>query len=129
MPETKIAKLDEERRLVFGWASVAKNADGTDVIDAQGDVIAPGDLETAAYDFVLKFREANTMHTGPVTARLVESFVATPDKLEKMGIPVEGVPSAWWTGFKVDDDTAWAGIKSGRYSQFSIEGTGKRVAA
>lgn len=129
MPETTIAKLDAERRIAYGWASVAKSADGSDVVDAQGDVIAPEDLEDAAYEFVLKFREANTMHDGPVTARLVESFVATPDKLEKMGVPSGMLPSAWWVGFKVDDDDAWEGVKSGRFSMFSIEGSGTRVAA
>ncbi len=128
MPETTIAKVDADRRLVFGWASVAKLADGSDVVDAEGDVISPDDLETAAYDFVLKFREANTMHDGPSTARLVESFVSTPDKLVKMGLPADALPSALWVGFKVDDDAAWEGIKSGAYSAFSIEGRGTRVA-
>ena len=124
--DTSIAKIDDEQRLVFGWASVAKRADGATIEDSQGDIIDPGDLETAAYDFVLDFREANTMHSGPVTGRLVESFVSTPEKLQKMGLAPDALPTAWWAGFKIDDDTAWEGVKSGRYKMFSIEGRGTR---
>lgn len=126
--DTSIAKIDDEQRVVFGWASVAKRADGTTVEDSQGDVIYAGDLEKAAYDFVLDFREANSMHSGPVTGRLVESFVSTPEKLEKMGLAPDALPTAWWTGFKIEDDQAWSRVKSGHYTMFSIEGTGTRTA-
>ena len=126
--DTSIAKIDEEQRIVFGWASVAKRADGTTIEDSQGDVIESADLEKAAYDFVLDFREANAMHSGPVTGRLVESFVSTPEKLEKMGIPAGVLPTGWWSGYKIEDDDAWAGVKSGRYKMFSIEGVGTRTA-
>ena len=125
--DTSIAKVDEDKRLVFGWASVAKRAGGAVIEDSQGDIIEPGDLEEAAYDFVLDFREANAMHSGPVAGRLVESFVSTPEKLEKMGLAPDALPAAWWTGFKIDDDDAWSGVKSGRYKMFSIEGRGTRT--
>lgn len=124
--DTSIAKIDTERRVVKGWASVAASADGTTVIDSQGDVIDAADLEDAAHDFALSFREANTMHAGPVTGRLVESFVSTPETLEKMGVPPGVLPTGWWVGFKIDDDAAWEGVKSGKYRAFSIEGTGTR---
>lgn len=123
-----IVKMDDEQRMVFGWATVTHDEAGTQLIDSQGDLIDVPDMERAAYGFVLDFREANTMHSGPVTGRLVESFVSTPEKIAKMGIPPGTIPSGWFVGFKVDDDAAWEGIKSGRYSAFSIEGKGKREA-
>ena len=126
--DTPIAKIDEEQQIIFGWASVAVRKDGTVIEDSQGDVIDVADLEKAAYDFVLDFREANAMHSGPVRGRLVESFVSTPEKLEKMGLASDALPSAWWTGFKIDDTDAWDGVKSGRYTMFSVEGTGTRTA-
>ena len=46
----KIAKRDDEKFLVFGYASMA------DVTDSQGDVISIDTLEKAAYDFVLHSR-------------------------------------------------------------------------
>lgn len=125
--DTSIAKIDEEQRLVYGWASVAASADGEPVIDSQGDIIDAADLEKAAHNFALDFREANSMHAGPVTGRLVESFVSSPATLEKMGIPTGVLPTGWWVGFKIDDDTAWEGVKSGKFKGFSIEGTGTRT--
>ena len=125
--DTSIAKIDEEQRVVFGWASVAVRKDGTTIEDAQGDVIEVADLEKAAYDFVLDFREANAMHSGPVTGRLVESFVSTPEKLEQMGIAKGVLPHGWWVVFKIDNDEAWARVKDQHYTMFSIEGTGTRT--
>lgn len=123
-----IAKTDPERNLAFGWASVAVDKSGNVVVDGEGDTITPTDLEDAAYDFVLKFGEANVSHQGPVVGRLVESMVFTPDKIEKLGLPVGALPVAWWTGWKLDDAT-FAKVKDGTLTMFSIEGTGKRVAA
>ena len=122
----RIAKTDEDRNLVFGWASVAIDKAGRAVIDGEGDVIDPTDLEDAAYEFVLKFREANVNHSGPVVGTLVESMVFTPDKLEKLGLPEGSLPTAWWTGFRLDDAT-FAKVKDGTYQGFSIEGTATRV--
>ena len=127
--ESNIAKIDDDQRLVFGWASVSVTKDGEQVEDSQGDIIDPADLETAAYEFVLKFREANAMHVGPVVGHLVESFVATPEKLEKMGLAADALPTGWWAGWKIADDEVWQGIKSGHYQMFSIEGHGQRVPA
>ena len=125
--ESQITKIDEDRRLVFGWASVSVAKDGTQVEDSQGDLIDPEDLEDAAYNFALNFREANAMHAGPVVGQLVESFVSTPEKLEKMGLAPDALPIAWWAGWHIEDDDVWAGVKSGRYSMFSIEGSAQRV--
>lgn len=61
----KIAKVDEDERLVFGWASVVKDADP--------------------------------------------------------------LPHGWWVGFKVLDDEVWKGVKTGKYSMFSIRGSGQRT--
>src|SRR5262245_16159601 len=68
----QIAKVDEERRLVFGWASVAVRKDGSTVVDSQGDMIDPEELEAAAYAFVLKLGDANDMHEAEPVGRTVE---------------------------------------------------------
>jgi hypothetical protein len=125
--ESTIAKVDEDRRLVFGWASVSLAKDGSLVEDREGDTIDPRDLEDAAYEFVLEFGEANVAHSGPTVGRLVESFVSTPDKLAGMGLAADALPVGWWAGWRIDDDDAWAGVKDGRYQAFSIEGRAERV--
>ena len=123
-----ILKSDGDQRLVFGWANVSVTVDGEQVEDLEGDAIDPEELERAAYQYVLDFRDAGEMHDQKLRnkARLVESCVFTPEKLRAMGIPAGTVPLGWWVGFYVDDDEAWEKIKDGTYTMFSIEGRGER---
>lgn len=136
----EIAKLDADQCLVFGFANVSITKSGSLLEDTQEDAITPSELEKMAYDFVLDFREADDMHEGPATGRLVESFVFTPEKLEKLATdPATGVvdtaalqcfqrclPARWWVGFKMEKDS-FAKVKSGEYKMFSIAGEAKRI--
>lgn len=118
-----VAKIDEEQRLVFGWAYKTHDADGRTIIDKQGDFIRPDTLEKSAYDYVLKSRQADVMHLQEPIATMVESMVLTPEKVEKMGLP-STTPLGWWVGFKIHDETVWKsrdGLK-----MFSIGGRGIR---
>lgn len=123
-----LAKSDDDKMLVFGWANVAKRADGSVVEDLQGDTISPDELEKAAYQHVLEFRSTGEKHDPALRSkgRLVESCVFTKDKQQAMGIPEGVLPIAWWVGYKIDDPETWRKIKSGDYKMFSIEGKGKR---
>lgn len=123
-----IQKADPDKRLVFGWALVSATADGKQIIDHQGDIVEQEDLEEAAYEYVLKFRDAGEEHIGSLRkkARMVESVVFTEEKLQAMGIPAGSIPYGWWIGFYVDDDNAWELIKNGTYTMFSIEGKAVR---
>ena len=122
-----VMKSDDDKRLVFGWASVAVRVDGEVIEDWQEDVIDIADLEAAAYDFTADFGTAGEMHERGGVGRLVESIVFTKAKAASMGIPPGVLPEAWWVGFRIEDDEVWAKIKDGTYSMFSIEGTGERV--
>lgn len=119
-----IAKADADQGLVFGWASVVEE-NGRLIIDKQGDAILPEDLEKAAYDFVLHARQHGEMHKDIGTGRLVESMVFTTEKQALLGINLGKV--AWWTGFQIDDPGTRAAIKSGKFPEFSIGGSGRRV--
>ena len=120
----KLAKSDEEERLVFGWASVAQRTDGETVVDWQDDIVDISELEQAAYDFVQFYREGSEMHErgGFDIAVVVESMVFTPDKLAMLNIPEGTLPYGWWVGFRVTDDDVWEKVKDGTYKMFSIEG-------
>lgn len=124
----KVAKSDDEERLVFGWASVAERANGETVVDWQEDIVEMDELEPAAYDFVQFYREGSEMHErgGHDIATLVESMVFTADKLALLNIPDGTIPYGWWVGFRVTDDDVWAKVKDGTYSMFSIEGKAVR---
>jgi hypothetical protein len=119
-------KSDDDKRLVFGWASVAVRVGGDIIEDWQEDVIDIADLEEAAYGFAADFGTAGEMHQRGGVGRLVESVVFTKAKAAAMGIPPDVLPEAWWVGFKITDDEVWQKVKDGVYSMFSIEGNGTR---
>ena len=115
--KAKICKTNEERHLVFGFASVSAQ-DGTAVVDSDGDTIAIEELERAAYDFVEKSRVGKADHDGEQIATLIESLVITKEKAQTLGIAdnVQG----WFIGLKVLDENVWQKIKNGDYRMFSI---------
>jgi hypothetical protein len=130
----EFSKFDEDKRLVFGWASVVE-VNGVPVVDKQGDYIHPDDLENASYQYVIKSRVGGDMHArdGEIPLKvsdLVESMVFTPEKIAKMGLPEqvkERIPTGWWVGFKVHSDKHWDMVKKRARTGFSIHGRGKRL--
>lgn len=131
----EFSKVDEDQRLAFGWASVVE-LNGEPVVDRQGDMIDWQELEKAAYDYVEKSRKGGNMHKrtwGPDgdepyhVADVVESFVVTPEKIEKMGLPPT-TPVGWWLGMRIHDDESWEQVKKGERAGFSIHGRGRRRA-
>lgn len=123
----KIAKSDDDKHLAFGWANVSIRADGEEIEDWQEDIIEPEELENAAYQYVLLYREGGEMHERGGAAVLVESVVFTEEKMQAMGIPAGTLPIGWWIGFKVTDEDVWEKVKDGTYPMFSIEGEAERV--
>lgn len=131
----EFSKLDEDRQLAFGWASVVSLPSSTDLIgkaahtelvDKQGDVLDTESLEEAVYSYVLESRDADVMHERAGVGQLVESVMLTPEKIEKMGLDPAVVPVGWWVGFRVTDPEVWGKVKDGTYRMFSIRGRGTR---
>lgn len=123
----KIMKSDDDKMLAFGWASISMRVDGELIEDWQGDIIEPEELERAAYEYVLLYREGGEMHERGGAAVLIESVVFTEEKMQAMGIPPGTLPIGWWIGFKVLDEDVWEKVKNGTYRMFSIEGEAERV--
>lgn len=123
-----IFKTDDDKRLVFGWASISITVDGEQLEDRQKDIIDPEDLEEAAYEYVLNFRDTGEEHISTMRkkGKLVESCVFTAEKQKAIGIPEGILPIGWWIGFKIEDDAAWEKVKNGTYRMFSIEGKANR---
>jgi hypothetical protein len=122
----KIAKVEADKQLVFGWLYVCRNADGSPVVDHSGDVVAPEDMEAAAYAYTLDSRAARAMHAGGAVGRLVETVALTREKQDALGIPEGAVPEGWWVGYKIDDAATWERVKSGELRSFSLGGRGER---
>lgn len=122
-----IAKLDAAQNLVFGFANVGYNVDGSIIQDLQGDEVTVEDMEPAAYDFVVDVRKSGEMHEGDANGVLVESLYFTPEKLKALGLPEDAIAKgAWWIGFRVSPDV-FAKVAKGDYRMFSIQGRADRV--
>jgi hypothetical protein len=131
--EGEISKVDEEKRQVFGWASLT-TVDGQPVVDLQNDYISIEEIEKAAYDYVMNSRKGGDMHSrigdDPLhVSDMIESVIITPDKLRKMGVPDEAISkvnTGWWVGYQVNDEQIWEKVKKNERTGFSIHGTGIR---
>lgn len=98
-----ITKIDEEERMVYGWAS-------TPDLDSDGEVIKAEALEKALPNY-LKFPTLREMHQ-PKVAGTVKNAEAT-----KKGL---------YIGAYVVNNDAWELVKAGAYKAFSIGGNVKK---
>lgn len=123
----RVAKSDDTRQMVFGWAMVAVRKDGRYNVDYHGHWTEPEDVEEAAYDFVLN--AAN----GPVSGEqhdedynadgyLIESVAFTAEKLQAMGIDPGAVDLGHWVGLYIPDREAYERVRDGEKSMLSIDG-------
>jgi len=94
-----IAKIDDEQRMVYGYAS-------TEALDAQGEVVQLAAIEAALPDY-MRFANIREMH------QLSAVGVAKDVDVDEKGLYLEA---------KVVDDAAWAKVKEGVYKGFSIGG-------
>lgn len=129
MPEVtivaNIAKVNDEERMVYGYASVAKDGDTT-LVDRQGDMISEVELVKMAHRFIKGARHGKVMHAGKPMAEVVESLVLRPEVAKALGLETFN-KTAWVIGMKVHDDSTWSRVKKGELRAFSIGGKGKRV--
>lgn len=120
--EATITKVDEDERIVYGFASVSEDENGL-ITDRQGDQIETKELVRAAHDFIRK-RQGKVMHAGKCVGEVVESLVLRPELQKALGIDIK--KTAWIIGYKVSDDATWAKVKKGEFKGFSVGGKGKR---
>lgn len=119
----RIEKLDEEKRIAYGWFSVIEQ-DGEAVVDSHGDIIREPTLVKAVHDFILEARAGKVMHQGRRVADVIESIVFTKDVQKALGIDLGRV--GWFGAMKFRDEEVWSRVKSGELPAFSIGGVGKR---
>ena len=115
----EITKMDEEQRVIYGYASVVTKG-GEPVVDRQGDVITPEMMEKAATEFMLGARNGLTMHKGEPTTTIVHSMPFTKEVMDSFGITSDR--EGWLIAVKVHCDETWDAAKKGQFSGFSIGG-------
>lgn len=117
---------DNEQHLLFGWAYVAKDKDGKQLVDHSGEFIKEEnfeDLENATYLFNIAYRDADIRHDCVAKGQLVESIVMTKEKQKAMGIPEGIVPLGVWMGYFFEKDEDWNEISKMESPMFSLYGS------
>lgn len=117
---TPIVKIDTEERIVYGIVLEPH------VEDAQGDILTPETIRTAAHKFLQDFQVIGVMHedfTRTKKMKIVESFIVPVDMI----IEGENISKGtWMMATKILDDEIWAGAKKGEFTGYSIGGFGQR---
>lgn len=124
----KVAKIDENLGLVFGWAIICK-IDGEDYYDLNVDLhsgervpehIPESAMLKASFKFMAESdRPGNEMHKGPESGTYVFAFPLTTDIAKAMGITTDK------TGLMIaykPTETVLKKYQDGTYKGFSIEG-------
>jgi len=119
----KIIKIDEDQRIIYGWASVTTYK-GELIVDLQGDVIKTDTLHKSINEFMKGVRVGKLNHSGEQVGQIVHSFPMSKDICEALGIQSD--KEGWITGYHVTDDTLWEKVKSGDYAEFSIGGRAQK---
>ena len=97
------------KRIVYGEVLAP------DVVDEQGDVARPEEIEAAAHRFLSDGGVVGAMHEAfEGVGRVVESFVAREGDTQY-------TPGAWVLGVQLDPE-AWQAVQEGLYTGFSIGG-------
>lgn len=131
----KIVKTDDEKRLVYGPILVPE------VVDLQDDIVSVDEIERCAHNYMIKLAFQNDkeflkslgisatskrgfMHSDfSKKLAFVESFIAPVDFVFSNDTKIS--KGTWIGVLKVFDDEAWALIKMGKVTGFSIGGMSK----
>lgn len=114
-----IIKVDEEQRIIYGWASVA-TVKGEPLVDLQGHIIPIEVLHKAVNTFMEGARVGKLMHQGKQVGQIIHSFPVTDEIMKSLGIQSD--KQGWIVGYKVYDDDTWEEVKAGKWAAFSIGG-------
>ena len=119
----KVIKIDNEQRIIYGWASVTTYK-GELVVDLQGDVIKTDTLHKSINEFMKGVRVGKLNHSGEQVGQIVHSFPMSKEICAALEIQSE--KEGWITGYHVTDDTLWEKVKAGDYAEFSIGGRAQK---
>lgn len=118
----RIAKVDEEQRLVYGVVLEP------DLEDTQGDVMTAAEIEKTAHQFIYDRAPIGLQHLtlAPDSVRPVESFLAPCDFAypESPGEPIR--KGSWVLVAHVPNDTVWKAARDGIFTGWSVAGLGVR---
>ncbi len=98
-----------------------------DEIDAQEDWMTAEDIEKTAHLYLTKSRVVGSGHTKPISAEVVESYIAPQDFIGDGQYGSQKIKKGSWVlGVKVNDKKEWNKVAQGDYTGFSVGGFGSR---
>jgi len=114
-----VVKATPDQQFTLGVAYPAKE------IDSHGDFASAADVEKAAWRFLVKGAKVGLMHRQGTDGAgfVVESYIYRFEPTTYNGQSIE--PGDWLLGV-LWTDPAWADIKAGRITGFSIQGLAMR---
>ena len=124
----KIAAVDEEAGIVFGWAMVSKINDvdyydlnfDRDTMEFVPEHIPEDAMFKSAIGFMDTDRAGNDMHEGPDIGKFVFGFPLTTEIAKAMGIECDR--TGFMVGFRPENAEILEKFKTKEYTGFSIEG-------
>lgn len=116
----KVAGVDDELGIVFGWAMVCKTAEGVDYFDLHGDNISEFGMIEALADFMENSRVAKIQHAGEQQGTVLFAFPMTHEIGKALGVSSDF--SGAIIGWKPADKALLEGFRDGTYTGFSIGG-------
>jgi hypothetical protein len=115
----QVLKMDDEQRIVWGWAYVSTE-DGKLLVDTQGESIEPVEMEKMATEFMASSRNSKVMHKGEVVGDFIHSFPLTNELMKAFDIYSDR--EGWIVGMRPRTQDVWDAYKRGEYTGFSIGG-------
>lgn len=110
---------DDEERTVFGIVLEPEE------VDAQGDIISEEEIKQACHKFMEDYQNLGLQHNEIVNGKLkiLENYIAPVSfKVDKESVK----KGSWLMKERVVDDELWKAAKVGKFTGFSIGGSGIR---
>jgi hypothetical protein len=120
-----ILKVDQEHRMVYGFATVSDKA-GEPYFDNQGDHVSVNTIRKAWHDYVATPRLGGVNHERTDGGSLVEGLIIDDSVAEALSKALNKGYRGLFVGYHATDDKVWDGVKKGDFTGFSIAGKGKR---
>lgn len=121
--KVKVIKVDSTEGIVYGWGIVSA-IDNKPYFDLQNEHIPENVMLKCCSEFMTDVRTTKNMHCGDSTGIVVHSFPMTDEIKKSFGI--ECNYSGWLVGVKPDNSETLQKFKDGKYTGFSIGGSGTK---
>jgi len=125
--EIELKVIDEEKRIVVGYALIPDKRIYRRVEDKEFNIFFTADTVKLASEMYMKQLNLNnvtTEHEKKVKdVGIIESWITEDSKFDKVNLyGIKPIVGGWAIMMKVNNDSEWAKVKDGSYRGFSIEG-------